>query len=112
MGLLIDDKGIIENSNSTSIGRIKWEDIRGIRLETTRMGTLLKHSQKFILVDVSNPQEYLDRKKKGLGKTAMKMNFTKFGTPICITANTLKVDIKVLENQLLEQYDKFKTDHV
>jgi len=99
-GLIIDKNGIIDNSNGTSIGLIKWSDIVGIRIEQV-------HSQKFIMIDVSNPEYYIELKKSRIGKMAMKANFNRYGSPISITANSLKTNFSELKEIIYNEYEKY-----
>ncbi len=98
-GLIINKDGIIDNSNATSIGLIKWSDIIGIRV-------IQVFSQKFIMIDVSNPEEYIRLKKKGIGKMAMKANYNKYGSPISINTNTLKTNFTELISLIEKEYEK------
>jgi len=98
-GLIIDKNGITDNSNGTSVGLIKWTDIVGIRIEQV-------YSQKFIIVDVSNPEYYIELKKGRIGKMAMKANFNRYGSPISITANSLKTNFEDLKEKIYKQYKK------
>tara|TARA_R110002051_G_C8491123_1_gene463209 strand:- start:110 stop:655 length:546 start_codon:yes stop_codon:yes gene_type:complete len=103
-GLIIDKNGITDNSNATSIGFVKWTDISGIRV-------VQEFSQKFIMIDVSNPEDYIELKKSGIGKMAMKANYTKYGSPISITANALKLDFAELKAIIEKQYEKNALQH-
>ena len=49
-GLKIDSNGITDNSNATSIGLIKWNDIYQIRSEQIA-------SEKFIMIDLIEPEK-------------------------------------------------------
>ena len=89
-GLTIDENGITDNSNATSIGLVEWNDIRGIR-------EITEFSQKFIMIDVSNPEFYINNKNSGVGKIAMKANYKKYGSPISITSNSLKSSFERLK---------------
>ncbi|NND77557.1 MAG: hypothetical protein HKN39_05190 [Flavobacteriales bacterium] len=104
-GLQIDEFGITDHTKATSIGLIKWEDISGVRTETVSAGLFASARQKFILVDVKNPEEYIEKNKRVLGRTAMKMNHKKYGTPLSITATRLKSNFSELELMLLKQYE-------
>ncbi|MCK0114656.1 STM3941 family protein [Gelidibacter sp. F63206] len=103
-GLIIDKNGITDNSNATSIGLVKWTDIIGIRV-------LEVVNQKFVMIDVSNPEYYIDLKKNRFGKMAMKANYTKYGSPISITANSLKADFKELKEIIEKQFEKNALQH-
>lgn len=100
-GLIIDQNGITDNTNATSIGLVKWKDITGIRfLEVV--------NQKFLMIDVSNPEYYIGLKKSGIGKMAMKVNYNKYGSPISITANSLKADFNEVWKVVEKQYEAKK----
>ena len=99
VGLIIDSNGITDNSNATSIGLVKWEDITGIRV-------LEVVNQKFVMIDISNPEHYIGLKKSGIGKMTMKANYNKYGSPISITANSLKADFKEVWEIIKKQYEK------
>ncbi|TXE14915.1 hypothetical protein ES692_17615 [Psychroserpens burtonensis] len=106
-GLVINDKGIIDNSSGTSVGLIKWSDIIGI-------GIAQVHSQKFIMLEVSNPEYYIGLKKNKIGKMAMRANYDKYGSPISISANSLKTNFTELQSMIekkFENYNAEKTHH-
>jgi hypothetical protein len=102
-GLIINDDGIIDNSNGTSVGLIKWNDIIGFRTEQV-------FSQKFIMVDVKNPDYYIEQKKNKLGKNAMIMNYEKFGSPLSIISSSLDYKFGELEKLLDSELKKRKTN--
>ena len=98
-GLIINENGITDNSSGTSIGLIKWTDIIGI-------GITQVYSQKFIMIEVSNPEYYIELNKNRIGKMAMKANYNKYGSPISISANSLKTDFAELKVLIENQYEK------
>ena len=98
-GLMIDQNGITDNSNATSIGLVKWKDMTGIRV-------LEVVNQKFVMIDVVNPEHYIELKKSGIGKMAMKANYKKYGSPISITANSLKAEFNEVWEIIEKQYEK------
>lgn len=103
-GLIINKIGINDNSNGTSIGLIKWTDIIGLRV-------VQEYSQKFIIVDVSNPEYYINLKKSRIGKSIIKSNYNKYGSPIGITTSTLKIDFAELKEIIEKQYEKNAPQH-
>jgi hypothetical protein len=103
-GLIINKNGITDNSNATSVGLIKWTDIIGIRV-------VQEFSQKFIMIDVLNPEDYIELKNNRIGKMAMKVNYNKYGSPISITANSLKISFAELISLIEEQYEKNVQQH-
>lgn len=106
-GLIINKSGITDNSSGTSVGLIKWNDIVGIEIAKV-------HSQKFIMIEVSNPEYYISLKKSSIGKMAMKANYNQFGTPLSISANSLRINFAELRTIIEEQFDinnEEKTHH-
>ena len=98
-GLIFNQFGIQVNSAGPSIGLIIGDDITGIK-------TVEFDSQRFIMIEVSNPDHYINRSKNRIKKMAMKANYTKYGTPISISAYTLKVNFEVLIKIFEKQYAK------
>ena len=89
IGLTIDENGIIDNTNATSIGLIKWSEITEIKTEQVM-------STKFLLIFVNDQSKILE-KASGMKRKLMEANAKMYGTPISITANTLKFDFDELE---------------
>ncbi len=100
-GLTINDDGIIDNSNATSVGLIEWEDITGIKSWGTG-------SAKVIVVLTSVPEKYIERSKNIISKKAMKANNRIYGSPLSIISNSLKINFSELEKLILEQIDNRK----
>jgi hypothetical protein len=62
-GLVIDDKGILDNSSAASGHIIKWNRIVGLRIGQVK-------STKFILIDLVDPEQFLNEA-SGITKTLM-----------------------------------------
>jgi len=96
-GLIINDQGIYDNSSAVSAGLIPWTDILELRIESVV-------NQKFIIIIVSNPNQYINNQTGALNKMAMGRNYKSFGSPISISANGLKTNFeelyRLLENEL------------
>lgn len=101
IGLVIDEEGINDNSSGVSVGLIIWGDISGI--STSEIA-----STKFILIETTNPDKYINRAKNGLAKRAMKANNKMYGTPISISSNTLKIKHNELLDRIERGYQKMK----
>jgi len=101
IGLVIDENGINDNSSGVSVGLINWEDISGISASEIA-------SSKFILIETTNPDKYINRANNGLAKRAMKANTKMYGTPISISSNTLKIKHKALLDIIERGYQKMK----
>ena len=100
-GLIIDQNGITNNSNTTGIGLIKWQDI--LEIKTSQVMTT-----KFLLIKVKNPEKYIAKVKSGLKAKLMKYNLKYSGTPLSISSNTLKYDFKKLQDLIQTEFDKHK----
>lgn len=99
-GVVIDEKGIIDNSSGVSIGLIEWKDIKGIT--TTNI-----MSNHFLLIHVSNPEKYLARANKAKAKI-MTANMKMVGTPISISPNTLQCNVAELEQTITTAFENYK----
>ncbi|MCB9082374.1 MAG: hypothetical protein H6555_11760 [Lewinellaceae bacterium] len=100
MGLIIDEHGIIDNTNATSVGLIRWEDI-------TAISTVQVMSTKFLLIFTNDPNRILD-KVSGLKRKLMEGNMKMYGTPLSITSTALQCNFadleKLLQDRLNEQH--------
>ncbi|WP_179337641.1 STM3941 family protein [Winogradskyella ludwigii] len=115
-GLIINDKGIIDNSNGTSIGLIEWNDITGV--ETIKVSAPVYDyffsvsSPKMLLIKTSKPEKYIEHSKNMISKEAMKANNRMYGTPLTIIAHTLKINSSKLEKIISEQLKQRKNKNV
>ena len=101
VGLIIDSNGITDNSNASSVGLIEWNDISEIRTQQVM-------STKFLLIDVLNPEKYIEKAKSGMKARLMRTNMKMYGTPLSITSNTLKYDFGELERLVQTEFEKNK----
>ncbi|HEX7414013.1 MAG TPA: STM3941 family protein [Bacteroidia bacterium] len=100
IGLTIDENGIFDNTNASSVGLIKWTDITEIKTEQVA-------STKFLLIYTKNPDIYLD-KVKGFKRKLMEGNNRMYGTPLSITSNTLKYNFKDLEKLINDKLNEYR----
>ena len=98
-GLIINDEGIQDNSNATSIGLIEWNDITGVK-------TLERASSKILVIKTSEPEKYIERAGNFISKKAMKANNKMYGSPLSIISNSLKIKLSELESLVQEQIEK------
>jgi hypothetical protein len=99
-GLIIDEIGITDNSNPLAAGLILWRDVKDISV--VEIGR-----QKLIMIEVYNPEKYIDRQNHFLQKKAMLYNLKMYNSPLSITANGLKCtfdELYVLIKNNLEKY--------
>ncbi len=88
-GLIIDQTGLTDNSSGVSAGQILWSDIEVISvIEIQR--------QKLIMLQVTNPQEYIDKQTSAFKRKMMQLNYKMYGTPLSITSNGLKISFEEL----------------
>ena len=95
-GLIIDQTGLTDNSSGVSAGQILWSDIEDISV-------LEIHRQKIIMLQVRNPQDYIDKQTSGFKRKMMQMNYKMYGTPLSITSNGLKVSFDELLSTLKDK---------
>lgn len=98
--LIINDKGIIDNSSYVSVGVIFWSDINSIK----RVDIM---STKFLLINVKDPNKYLN-KESGIKRKILERTFKTYGTPISISSNTLSYNFDELEKVIYESYNEYK----
>jgi hypothetical protein len=97
-GLVIDASGITDNSGGVSAGLVLWTDINGLSVITVQ-------KQKFILLHVKNPNDYIERQTGLIKRKMMQMNFKMYGSPLTIGANGLKIDFDELLKLIEERMD-------
>jgi hypothetical protein len=93
IGLTIDENGITDNTNATSVGLIDWNDIVEIRTKQVM-------STKFLMIFTKNPDKYIERV-NGFKRKLMQGNMKMYGTPLSITSNTLRYDFSDLERLVI-----------
>ena len=99
-GLIIDQNGVLDNSSGISAGLINWNDVQHIdKLEIAR--------QRFIMIIVSNPEDYIERQNNGFKRRVMKLNLKKYETPLQISTNGLKIEFDKLYNALINSWKKY-----
>jgi hypothetical protein len=104
LGFEINEHGIIDHSNFSSIGLIEWEDIKEIRTQSfTKTSWLLIYTFK--------PQKYLDKAENGFKRWQLKSNIRTYKTPIYITSTILSVKFAVLEKLVMDAFEEKKTHH-
>lgn len=101
-GLIISQQGIIDNSSGVSAGLILWADIEEIKVSQVM-------SQKFLMLVVKNPQDYLNKVINPLKRKGMEMNYRSYGSPISISSNSLQIDFDDLYKLLTEKLKEYKS---
>ncbi len=99
--LIIDDDGLLDNSSEVAAGEILWQDIEEISV-------IEIHRQKLIMLQVKNPQDYIDKQASGFKRKLMTMNFKMYGTPLSITTNGLKISFEELLSTLTKKFNALR----
>ncbi len=97
-GLTIDKNGITDNSHSTSVGFIDWNDITG-----TKRVKIAK--TKILLLFTDKPEKYINRAETNRFRRVLEANHKKYGTPISIMSGTLRIKFGDLEKLILERLE-------
>jgi hypothetical protein len=101
IGLIIDSSGITDNSSDEAVGHIPWKNI--IKIES-----FLIYGQKILVIIVNNPDEFINREKNPVLRTAYKTNYKMCGSPISISTNIWNCKGNELEKILKDQLKKWK----
>lgn len=99
IGLILDSRGITDNSSNMSVGLIEWADIVEIK-----MGQV--DYLKFLYIYVKDPEKYIQKKK--FSRFMMRLNMNMTGTPLYISSISLKCSFKELERIVYSEFEKYK----
>ena len=99
-GLILNADGIIDNSGD-SINIIKWEDIKEIK------EIILAGKQKFIIIFISNPEEYIMKAGK-IKRKLMRINNDVYGSPLSLSASWFDCTHEELKNIIESKYNEYK----
>jgi hypothetical protein len=102
-GLIIDSTGLTDNSSGLSAGHILWIDIENISV-------LEIHKQKLLMLEVKNPQDYIDRQNSLFKRKGMELNYKMYGTPLSLTANGLKISFQELFALVTQKFQETRTN--
>ncbi len=83
-GLLINSKGLTDNSSGLAAKLIDWSDIE-------KFNEIGVFGQKLIVILVKNPHHYIERQNNVIVKKGMEFNHKKYGSPIIINVKSLKI---------------------
>jgi hypothetical protein len=98
--LVINEKGIIDNSSYISVGMILWDDITSIK-------SISVVSTKFLIINVKDPNKYINIQNT-IKQNLLRRTLKTYGTPISISSNTLAFNFDELEKAILKFYNKYK----
>ena len=98
-GLVVDEAGFDDNSSVTAVGRVLWADV-------TTVSELSISLTSFVVIGVRDPELYLTRL-RGLPRFAAIANNRLFGSPVAITAVSLKISFASLSLLLAEGFRRY-----
>jgi hypothetical protein len=99
-GLIINRRGIHDSSSGVAAGFIPWSDIEGFSM-------FVIHNQKMVVVKVVDPEKYIAIG-GSLRQTLNRANFKLCGSPLAISANTLKIKFDDLLRVLNESHVRYR----
>ncbi len=102
VGLRLDSEGLYDNSNASSLGLIRWQDITGIE-------TLQVASTKMLVISISNDEQYINNASNFFVKHFAKTNKKWYGSPVAIPSVSLKTDFDSLEKLVKSSWIRFKS---
>ena len=98
-GLVLDHEGIIDNSSALPAGRIRWDEITGIRMSDVQ-------SQIFLTIDVVDARRFVERG-GALRRFANRANMGLVGSAINISTNGLAISRVELARQLAAFFEAY-----
>ncbi len=98
-GLIINHKGIYDNSSALGGQLIKWNDIVSYDLSHVNRSS-------FLQIFVKNPKEYIDNA-NWFKRLWMLLNKKFYGTPLCVSPNFIKGDLIDLAKAIRNQSNKY-----
>lgn len=102
-GIIINEKGIYENSSILNIGLIKWNDIKGFKIVEVQ-------KSKTIIILTDKPKKYIDNAKSKTSRKFMELGWKMNGSPLYINPIPLKIKSLELEKILNEYFEYYKSN--
>ncbi len=93
-GLIIDDRGIVDNSSALAAGRVLWDEIESFAV-----------SGNFIVVFVADPRKFVSGWNP-LSRLFRAANRVLTGSPVVISSSLLASDPELLAEELIEAFEK------
>lgn len=99
--LQLTEKGILENSTKNSVGFIPWEEVSNIARKRSA-------SQEFMIIELHDPQKWIDAEQRPLLKRSFKANLKIYGSPIIFAAVNFKIKPKEFYQLLNDRLAAFE----
>lgn len=98
-GLIFTNSGIVDNASAVAAGFIPWSEVMGAYVFEVPQ-------QKMLIIKVKEPHKYVDRG-NALKRKLNQANYKMCGSPIAISANTLKIKFAELHSLFDEYHQKY-----
>ena len=103
VGFFISSDGLNDISTGHNYGVIMWRDVIKIRIVDD-----MEHlKQKYIVLKVKNPQEYIDREPLAAKKRSMILKLHYYGSPICFSNRGLNCSFEELKECVETYYSNY-----
>lgn len=99
--LIIDSKGININPKVSIRDFIEWKEI-------SDFGELRIKTQKFIVINLYDPEVWIEKEVKPAKRKLMKMNLKNYGSPFQISVSGLNINYPELKDILNTYYQQSK----
>ncbi|MCD0467421.1 STM3941 family protein [Flavobacterium sp. ENC] len=99
--LIIDKSGINVSPNKNPSNLIKWNNIEGF-------SELKIQNQKMVLINVNNPDYWIENEKNQIRKKIIQFNFNNYGSPFLLSAISMQINHEQLVKLLNESADRYK----
>ena len=108
IGIVINKNGIYSNYTMPSVGLVKWQDISSIQIHNEEK-TLSSKKNDIIIIHLKNPYVFLKNQNlNAVEKMLFTQQINKYGSPVILNSLLLNCKFKVLEEAVLEGWEKYK----
>lgn len=97
--LIFNDLGFDDRSSLFSAGFILWKDVRSISVIEIR-------KQRMIMLELNNPEQYIQSQNNFFKKQILKMNFKLYGAHLGLSSKGLDITFDELYEQLNKRVNK------
>jgi hypothetical protein len=104
-GLILDEEGIVYDTKSLINNKIYWKDI-------DQLSVYALFGQKFVIIKVTNPQEYIEKETSSVKRNLLAFNFKNYESPFNITASGLQISFDDLFSLLNSELGKRKLTNI
>ncbi|MDH6356984.1 STM3941 family protein [Parabacteroides sp. PF5-9] len=106
-GMYISDEGVNDISTGNNIGTVLWKDVESIKI----MSDLGKPDWKYMVLIVSNPNEYIQREISRSKRRTLDLKLQYYGSPICFSNRALNCTFEQLKDAIFCKYNQYKETH-